>query len=360
MTAELTYRKFTEKDLVKISEFRKSNFRYNSSLRSYEPEYYSWKCCQNPVLPGEMWLAEDGDKIVGIRNLTPKRMKVLEKVVNAAEVGDNFVHPDYQRRGIATKLIVAIRESMLGKGISLIYGVPGRITSIAEYMKKMNYAPVPIKLRTLVKPLDMKQLLKVKGHFPSPLAAFVSPVIKIISDIITRIGAMGSTLSDISISMASSFPDDIGVLWEEVSKHYDIMLVRTKDYLEWRYIKNPDTYSIMLAVNKAGTTVGYIVTKVGFYNGVPVGFIVDFLTLEDNKRIFRQLLLSAIKEFHQQKVSAILTWVVRGGFYARILSSFGFLPYGKSMVSCYQNELGSQVTDNYYKWHFTMGDTDNI
>ncbi len=360
MTEELTYRKFTEKDLVRISEFRKSYFRYNSSIRSYEPEYYGWKCYGNPFLLGEMWLAEDGDIIVGIRNITPKRMKVLGTLVNAGEIGDNFVHPDYQRRGIATKLAEYIRESMLEKGVSLIYGIPGRITSLPGYMKKMNYLPLPIGLRELVKPLNMKQLLEKRLHIPPPLAACLSPIIKIFSNAETGIGAIGSAKSDISISKASLLPDDIDIFWEHAAKSYDIMLIRSKDYLEWRYIKNPDTYSTLLATNIEGDTVGYIVTKIGMYDGVPVGYIVDFLTLEDDPGIFKKLLLAALEEFHRNKVSVVNTWVVKGGIYSKVLSRFGFLPYSKITLICYKNELGKQITSNHYKWHFTMGDSDNI
>jgi GNAT superfamily N-acetyltransferase len=313
-----------------------------------------------------MWLAEDGDTIVGIRNITPKRMKVLGTLVNAAESGDNFTHPDYQRRGISFKLMMFARESMLEKGVSLIYGIPGRITSLPGYMKKVNYLPVPIGLRELGKPLNTKQLLKVKRRIPPHLkallylAAFFWPIVKIVSDITTRFGAIGSAKSDISISKASLLPDDIDIFWEHAAKSYDIMLIRSKDYLEWRYIKNPDTYSILLATNIEGNTVGYIVTKIGMYDGVPVGYIVDFLTLEDDPGIFKKLLLAALKEFHQNNVSMVDTWVVKGGFYDKIFLKFGFLPYSKKTFICYQNELGNRIASSNYKWHFTMGDSDNI
>ena len=64
MKKELTFRKCHEVDLYKVSEFRRSLFGY-SLIRSHEPEYYRWKCYQNPILPGEMWLAEDSDAVVG-------------------------------------------------------------------------------------------------------------------------------------------------------------------------------------------------------------------------------------------------------------------------------------------------------
>lgn len=359
MTGELTFRKFTEKDLVRISEFRKGYFPYNSAIRSYEPEYYGWKCYRDPILPGEMWLAEDGDTITGIRNFTPKKMKVSGTTVIGAEMGDSFTHPDYQGQGINYKLLLLARESILNKGVSLIYGVPGHITALSGFMKKANHGVVPVKLSERVKPLKMKQLFEKRLHIPPPLAVCLSPIINIISNAATGIGAIGSAQDGISISRVSSFPDDIDAFWEQASKPYDIMLVRSKDYLAWRYIQNPDTYSIRLAKNKAGATVGYIVTKVG-YDDVPTGFIVDFLTIEDNQVIFKKLLLAALEELQKEKVNIISAWAIEGGFYDKILSRFGFLPYRKSMISCYQNELGNQILNHKYRWHFTMGDSDNI
>jgi len=130
--------------------------------------------------------------------------------------------------------------------------------------------------------------------------------------------------------------------------------------LEWRYIKNPDTYSILLATNNKGATVGYMVTKVGFYKGIPAGFIVDFLTFEEDREIFKKMFLTALKEFLQRRVSIISTWTIKGSFYDKLLLRFGFLPYGKITLICYQNELGSQVVSKNYKWHFTIGDSDSI
>ncbi len=86
MAEGLTFREFKKDDLSRISRFRKEFFPYDSSIRSCEPEYYEWKCYQNPVLPGEMWLAEDGELLVGIKNITPKRMQVLGTIINGAEM----------------------------------------------------------------------------------------------------------------------------------------------------------------------------------------------------------------------------------------------------------------------------------
>jgi hypothetical protein len=312
-----------------------------------------------------MWLAEDKDIIIGLYNITPKRMKIRGTVVSGAEICDAFTRADYQRRGIFTELGATARDSGLNKGISFIYGVPNEKSQPGH--EKLGYRQVPIKIHYLIKPMNMKQPLKVMFRF-SPLVAFLSSIIKVISDTTSRIGAMGNNKSNISISRVSSFPDDIGVFSEQSAQSYDNLLVRNKEYLEWRYIQNPDTYSILLAKNKAGATVGYMVTKVGFYSDTRVrsivnslgGFIVDFLTAEDDKGIFKKLLLTSLKDFIQSRVNFVSTWTIKGSFYDKLLLKFGFMPYGKATLICYQNELGSQVINKNCKWHFTMGDSDGI
>jgi len=273
MTKELTFRRFQPDDLVRVSEFRKTFFPYNSSLRCYEPEYYRWKCHDNPVQQGEMWLAEDGDVLVGMKSMIPKRMKILGAEVDGAETGDTFTHPDYQRRGIFTGLFkTASQEDGLDTRVDFIYGVANE-QSRPGYEKKLNYGQVPIRLRSWIKPMSMKQLLEIKFN-SSLLASFFSYVIEIINTVTGRIGTAGDAKSDISISQVSSFPDDINALWEQVAKSYDVMLTRSKAYLEWRYVKNPDTYSILVATSKEGIPLGYMVTKVGLSEKkLPLGFI---------------------------------------------------------------------------------------
>ena len=359
MPEGITFRLFKEEDLQRISEFRKRFFPYNSSTRSYEPEYYRWKCYKNPVPQGEMWLAEDGDTLVGIKSITPKRIKILETVVNGAEMGDSFTHPDYQRRGIFTELSKAARESIINKGINLIYNTPNKETSLPGYIKKLDHVPVPIQLRRLIKPLNAKHLLKKKLPFSS-FAPVLSPIIGWASRATLKVGMCGIAKSGISVCQELSFPDDLDTFWEQASKNYDVMLIRTKEYLQWRYVTNPDSYSILIARNKNRDIVGYIVTKICFSDNISQGFIVDFLTIEDEPYVFKKLLAASIEEFYRRKVSTISTNSVRGSFYDGILLRFGFLAYNKIPLLCFKNELGNQVLGKEYRWHFTMGDTDNI
>ncbi|MFC1964604.1 GNAT family N-acetyltransferase [Chloroflexota bacterium] len=358
MSEGLTFRKAEKEDLPRISGFRKALFEHNPSIKSHEPEYYEWKCYQNPILPGEIWLAEDGDMLVGMKSMIPKMIKILGKVLEAAETGDTFTHPNYQRRGIFTALFKDARKCGLDSRIGFIYGTPNR-KSLPGYEKKLDYAQVPIKLHGLLKPLHPKQLLKTKLHY-SPLASILSPIVEIVSRAIFRIGVKGIARTGVFVYTEPAFPDDIDALWEQVSKDYDIILTRTKSYLEWRYVTNPDTYSILIARDREGIISGYMVIKSGFSENTPIGFICDYLTFEGDPNIFKTLLAVAVKELEGKKASVIYTWAVKGNFYYKVLLRLGFFPSSQVPIVCYKNELGNKVLSRAYKWHFTMGDTDNI
>jgi hypothetical protein len=306
-----------------------------------------------------MWVAEDGDRIVAIRDFMPKRMKILGEAVVGAEMADSFTHPNYQGRGIFTSLSKAVRESIIDKGIGFIYNFPTEGTSLPAHLKKLEHVPVPIELCSLVYIISSKPWLKIKLR-SSLLASVLSPVIDAIFRILFRIGLKGATKSDVQVFMELAFPDDIDTLWEKVSGNYDVILVRTKDYLEWRYITNPDTYSILIARNKKGALLGYMVTKVGFSEGILKGFICDFLTDESDPNVFKKLLCASLQDFCRKGVNAVSTLAVKDSFYYKILLKLGFLSHKKNLILCYKNEIGSQIVSQTYKWHFTMGDSDGI
>jgi len=357
MTPDLVFRKGRQDDLPRIAEFRKEYFGH-SLIRSHETEYYRWKCYNNPVMAGEMWLAEDCGRLVGMKNVTPKLMKMLGKIIPVAEMGDSFTHPDYQRRGIFTTLSKASRESMLQQGVNLIYNTPNK-NSLPGYLRRLDHAVVPIAVRNLAKPVFPRPALK--KMLPAPfLAYFLSPPLEVISRIMSAVGKACIGRNGITVSEVSSFPDDIDGLWEELSGQYDVSLVRNGVYLEWRYVVNPDTYSILIARDESDVLRGFMVTKIGFEEDVALAYIADFLVPEARTDILAELLAGALHRFYQQKVSSVAVWSINGSRAGSVFRRFGFIPRAKSPLLCYQNEVGRELSSRVLKWHLTMGDTDNI
>jgi hypothetical protein len=356
MAKELTFRKAEKKDLPRISQFRKAFWGAHEAGRSCEPEYYEWKCFNNIFQTGEMYIAEDGDIVVGMKSMTPKRMNVLGTAVAGAETGDTFTHPDYQRRGIFTGLFTAAKKDLaLDTRLDYIYGLPNEV-SLLGYERKLDYSQVPINVRGLVLPLNPRPALKTK--LPGLLAALLSPPAKAYYQLAFKTGT-GSAKNKVAVNKETAFPDNIDSMWQKVAPNYDIAVIRDKSYLTWRYISSPDKYSILLARDKNGGCLGYMVTK--FHGGtLPTGYLCDFLTLENDPDIFRALLVKAVTDFREKQAALAMTYAVENGYYDRLLRKAGFIPRASHVIISYNSALGRRVTSGKYEWHFTMGDSDHV
>jgi len=353
-----TLRRFNSDDIPKITEFRRS-FPLSPLVRVEEPEYHRWKCDGNPAQPGYIWLVEDGGRVVSTASMTPKRMKILDDEVLAAETGDTFTLPEYQGKGLFTSLVKNTTGEAVRKGIDFIYGLPNA-NSLPGYIERLSYGRITSPaLYYLGRPLNIKKVLRQKIGYRW-LADVLSLPLEIISKGFFKLAAVGIGRNDISVTQVTSFPEDIDRLWERVSSNYDVMLVRNRDYLEWRFVNSPGDYVIFVARGPEGETAGYLVARIADENDRRVGYIADFLSLEDNHIIFKELFYSLLEVLGAKEVDIISTWAMKGSFYYKALVRLGFLPWTKIPLICFKSELGNRILSKTYKWHFTFGDCDGI
>ena len=57
--------------------------------------FFHWKNVDNYIQPGIINLIKEGNRIASTTSVTPKLLVYKDKVVNAAEIGDTYTHPDY-------------------------------------------------------------------------------------------------------------------------------------------------------------------------------------------------------------------------------------------------------------------------
>ena len=79
------------------------------------------------------------------------------------------------------------------------------------------------------------------------------------------------------MTLVSRFDERINHLWTRVSNQHNIMVVRNKDYLNWRYIAVPDVDYLVCLAEKAGEILGYIILRCIQREYRKVGIIFDIL-----------------------------------------------------------------------------------
>lgn len=349
-----------ETDIDKISDFR-AIIEGGKELSVYRsPEYYNWKYFDSPTKGEHQYarIAEDKGKIVGLLAATCKKMKVGERVIKCAEIGDIFTHPEYRRQGIFTTLGKELCAELEDAGISLIYvrpnenSYPGLVSKL--YFEKAFY------LKSMVLPLHVGKLLGHKMHLPSWFEKLIDRItVKVIYK------AKEPLLSsEITISRVTHFDKDVSTVWESVSHDHDVMIVKDAAYLNWRYIRNPTDYVVLVAKD-IGKTVGFIV----FTTRVRSGYIVDILFPEERRDIAQSLLVRAINLLLQEGVNLVFAWVIKNFMqkpdtYYHVLRKFGFFPMGEYLnfvvriISPEIEKISFLKTPT--KWFLTMGDMDGI
>ena len=82
--------------------------------------FFNWKIVDNYIQPGIINLIKDGNRIASTTSVTPKLLVYKGEIVNAAEIGDTYTHPEYWRQGMFSLIINQTRENAINKSISFI------------------------------------------------------------------------------------------------------------------------------------------------------------------------------------------------------------------------------------------------
>jgi GNAT superfamily N-acetyltransferase len=345
-------------DIEKASQLRNLFSFEGTSRKNVSPTYYGWKLLNNPVRKGQLCVAHFAEQVVGVASITPKRLLIMGKTEIGAEIGDTFTHPNFQRRGIFSRLVNLCLENATQKNIDFIYGTPNK-QSLPGYEKNLGFSRIPnANVWRYIRPVNVQNVL---FSLPKtrPFAKIIGPILDVLFKTVYAFQGIGSNGKGISVEQVAAFPEGIGRVWEKVSSNYDWILVRDKVYLDWRYFENPDRYRVWIA-QREEIPLGYIVVKLGTWRKMRVGYIADFLSDESDMDVFRELLQNAFQYFKNNKVDLIATWAVENSKHQKILKRYGFIRNKRQVIIWFKNEAGRKVMNRTCRWHFTMADSDNI
>lgn len=86
--------------------------------------FFAWKHAENPLGASPGWIALDGERVVGFRTFLRWELEGPNGVVRAVRAVDTATHPDYQRRGIFSRLTATALEHLGAEGVDLVFNTP--------------------------------------------------------------------------------------------------------------------------------------------------------------------------------------------------------------------------------------------
>jgi len=321
--------------------------------------WWNWKYRDNPAGNFVIWLAEVDGKLVSQYAINGVKVKIGSEIIAASQSVDTMTHPDYRGHGIFFTLSTRVFDEAGKQGIDIVYGFPNQMTS---WHQKCWFEVGAESI--MIKPLNLENILTkyITNKFLLKICAVSANFI---------IKALYRTkkppkVNGLTIIRIPSFDERINDLWEKVSNDYEIMVIRDKEYLNWRYVDVPDVdYGIYLA-EKEGQILGYAVLKCEKQQGLIFGRIFELVVPLEQQAVAQSLIIKAIEFFKEEKADLILYRLIADKALCKTVRKSGFIfpRFTGNKVRFVARPNTPKISETFLKdrahWFVQTGDSDTI
>jgi len=144
-----------------------------------DARFLEWKHLENPFGASPMWVALDGERIVGFRTFLRWQFVTPNgAIVDAVRAVDTATDPDHQGRGIFTQLTREALAELPDDGVSLVFNTPNE-KSLPGYLKmgwrELGRVSVVVQPTSLRFPRVIATARRPAGRWPLPTDAGDDP-----------------------------------------------------------------------------------------------------------------------------------------------------------------------------------------
>lgn len=317
-------------------------------------EHLKWKMELAPGVPATHPVGLIDGWIVAavLRWGAPAKLGDRECFTNTG--ADLAVHPDFQGRGFGGPLAKygaasAMEHSDFG------FGTPSRNARVPRIYENLEYEQGMHALSVWVRAFDLRTL--AGSHFRG---GFVRNPVKAIGRVARAYARSGSPSSSARtrIEELDSFDERVDRLWAAARGSFDFAIVRSSDYLNWRYCDARGGKSSVIAALEGDEMVGYAVFKQTGDSGT----VVDLLVHPDQIDVAAALLDAGSRRLRNVGCRALTCWLPPGHPYERALSAARFVDTGGRTPLQFWDPRSSNVLEPLEvpepRIHCTLGDFD--
>ena len=362
------YQQGDEKGIVKLLESSFDSWpRFD--LKNTKIDYWNWLYRDNPLNKyntNVVAISRNGE-IVGCNHGTTLYLIINGQRVLGQIAGGLAVHIDHRRKGIYGKFRPVKREIHDRNGIDMTYQFTTNPIVIEGSLKRGR--PVfPGQILRMIKIFDLdlhskmnektawwkRYGYKTRIEFEKILSSGRTHPIQIQENYV--------------LTEIKKFDPRINVFWKKIRDHYDFIIERTMDYLNWRYCDENGGSYFVIQVEDNEIVVGYAVLRVNkLRDGYPIGTVVDLLSLPGHVEVSRILINYAVSYFNEKAVNIVHGWTLTAHPYEKTYLENGFIRR-KEMFHVALNSISSSSVEQINaiknvqpeRLHLQYGDSDLI
>jgi hypothetical protein len=169
------------------------------------------------------------------------------------------------------------------------------------------------------------------------------------------------SVKDVEILEIERFDDRFDGFFENVSVNLGITVLRTKNYLNWKFVDKPfNNYRRYAAFDRKGALSGYMITKTELVDGVMRGKVLDILADPKRADAFSALIRRAVKDLAKAGASYLGIVCTLPPFLTE-LRKLGFVRSKKPerlMLYNWEAEFEQSFISDISNWYLTYSDSD--
>jgi GNAT superfamily N-acetyltransferase len=322
--ADLQIREYRDADEPAVLELLQASLGWVPDAQY--GRFFAWKHRENPFGRSPAWVAVDGERIAGFRIFLRWEFECAGRVSRAVRAVDTATHPDYQGRGIFSRLTLHAIDELRRDGVAFVFNTPND-QSRPGYLK-MGWQPVA-RLPVLFRPRSIGSLLAVaRARVPAekwslPTEAGL-PAIDALGD---REGVAG--------------------LLQRCGADDRLRTRRTPEFMAWRYGFAPLAYRVMLAGERLGD--GIVVFRLRRRGGAVEAAVCDVIVPDEQRFPVSGLLRKLLQ------VSRADYAVRIGGRHAARAGSYPLPGQGPTLV---WRSVSDTVMAHADEWRLVLGDVE--
>jgi len=331
-------------------------------------EHWRWKYQDNPTSLCATTVALADDEIIAHSGIVVYRLKVGDRILLLEQGFDLAVKEPYRGQGVTSGIFDFRKHIKEVMKLDLGFWVTANPIIIKMNIKRgSNQFPHPIINYMHIKDINLH--LKRKKISNKLLKRFGIQAIRTASRLSKQ--KMPPKKDDengsiFKINKIKKFDERINTSWEIVRGHFDFIIERKQDYLNWRYCDpRAGDYAVLQAAS-GEEVLGFIVLRINRYDeDYPEGVIVDWMSLPDRTDVADALVAEGDRFFEENSVNVVRAWAVKGHPHEKLLKMRGFID-SKSGPSAFFEDLTlidrpQDITGcPAHRFHFQMGDIDWI
>jgi GNAT superfamily N-acetyltransferase len=296
--------------------------------------FFRWKHLENPFGRSFLIVAEADGRIVGLRAFLRWRFQTADRIVEAVRAVDTATHPDYQGRGVFSRLTRRALEELRGEA-DLVFNTPNA-ASLAGYLKMgwsvVGHIPVRLRIR---RPVSFARHVRGHGSLrPAP------------------------TVDAAPASVALRDRAAVADLLERSERPSERLFTpRTTEYLQWRYGREDVMPYRVITEEREGQFRGLAIFRVRSRGALWESMLTELIVPAGDSRTAGQLLRRVVRAAATDHLTSSFH---SGSMVGRTAMRAGFvrLPRGVTLAANrLRDDLRPDPTD-LRSWALTLGDVE--